>query len=572
MAAFDSKHMSVVVSGGGDITPMVMPLREHGKENLRALSGLPHEPPVVSASRARLLVSWWNKTISIWRIARQPAPMDSDPNTQRPRKLVAKVALNTLESLRSVAISHDGRLLAASTSSDVKVFQLRKRSDTDALSIKKLDLPRTFSTLGARVLNFSPDGKWLAAITPDSEVHLARFAPDPEKLKALRCLPETIELDRHHRKTAPQTAFQTYDRTITRVAFADDGAVLVASDLSGYLDSWVLLGHDDPTAPAIDIAAHDSQKGGSNAGSESDSSSDDSDDEDDKMVIFYGQHWTENPATHLLPKLESAPLVLTFRPNNVRAGGPQQAVNGNPGIHSTRSNPHAHSHELPTGPYHLLVVTARHQMHEFDLLQGRLSEWSRRNPTILLPDGFSKLRDRVMGGVWYARGRLWVYGCDWMGMLDVSKDFEERGEGKAGRSKRKQSTEASPSTVAMKRVKAGTGAGSRVPGADAGGMVRRFEGGEWSEVDPASSSRSGQVDAYDDEDNDEESAPLTRLQSSQAVESAEDEEPTQRWWCTLKYRPILGMVALEDEDEDQGAGGKGNAVLEVVLIERPLGA
>lgn len=93
MAAFDSKKgMSVVVSGGSDKTPMLTPLREYGRENLRSLSSLPQEPKVVSAPKARLLVSWWDKEVYIWRIARRPAMDAAAAEPQKPRKLVAKLS------------------------------------------------------------------------------------------------------------------------------------------------------------------------------------------------------------------------------------------------------------------------------------------------------------------------------------------------------------------------------------------------------------------------------------------------------------------------------------------------
>jgi hypothetical protein len=37
----------------------------------------------------------------------------------------------------------------------------------------------------------------------------------------------------------------------------------------------------------------------------------------------------------------------------------------------------------------------------------------------------------------------------------------------------------------------------------------------------------------------------------------------RKFWGSFKYRPILGMVPLEND------GGKGEDVLEVVIVERP---
>ncbi|KAK4547168.1 hypothetical protein LTR36_001389 [Oleoguttula mirabilis] len=560
MAVFDSKALSVVVSGGSDVSPVVMPLREYGKENLRFLSSLPQEAPVASAPKARLLVSWWEKDVYIYRIARLSA-VDATPQPEKPRKLVAKLSLTTKDNIRSVSISSDGRLIAASTSTEIKLFQLKKRIDTDSLAVRKLETPTDFAALGARLLSFAPDGKWLAAVTPDSEVHMARFSTDDEQPKRIICLPETVELDRRHRNTT-QSAYMEYERAISRLAWADDSAILVTGDLAGYLDSWVLEGHEDITAPAVDKTKHDSDKGSS--GADSDSGSDDSDD-DDAMVVYFGQHWTDNPAGHLLPKLDSAPLVMTFRPQERS----QPSVNGNPGVHATRHNPHAHSHELPSGPRMLWVMTARHQMYEFDVLAGKLSGWSRRNPTAALPEHFTKIKDRVVGSVWDdRRERLWLYGSSWVFMLDVKQDLADGGALQLAKKRRRRRGDEGDDGAA-KRQKGSSGAGDRVRASQDSGTATRYENGKAINLDLSSQPRRRNELVEDDGEDDDTGLQLTRLRSSsdeaQAVDSGEWVNEERRWWCTFKYRPILGMMPLEDESATDPDGG-----IEVAIVERPI--
>ncbi|KAK5135106.1 hypothetical protein LTR08_005631 [Meristemomyces frigidus] len=561
LAAFDTKGMSVVVSGGSDVAPVVTPLREYGKENLRYLTSLPQEAPVASAPKARLLVSWWDKDVYVWRIARQTSA-ETTLETQKSRKLVAKLSLTTKDDIRSVSISADGRLLAASTSSESKVFQLKKRVDSDSLAVRKIEISHEFAALGARLLNLSPDGKWLAAVTPDSEVHVARFAADPTQPKRIICLPQTVELDRRHRHLTP-SAFKDYDRTISRIAWSTDSAFLVVGDLAGYLDTWVLEGHEDMTAPAVDRTKHDSDKGSSVNGSDSGSDSDDSDD-DEAMVVYYGQHWTDCPGGRLLPKLDSAPLVMTFRPH----AQIQPLVNGNPGVHSTRHNPHAHAHELPTGQHQLLIITARHHMYEFDVLAGKLSDWSRRNPSATLPEDFTKIKDRVMGSVWdERRGRLWIHGSTWVFMLDVAHDLAAGDELPKKRRRRRNDA---GDDEAHKRLKASSGAGDAVASRLNGGEIERYENGVRTFLNLNSKSRmSDEVDEDDDDDDDNGAGlQLTRLRTSgegQEVAKRGPGKEERRWWCTYKYRPILGMVLLEDVSRTDGP-------IEVAIVERPLKA
>ncbi|TKA32558.1 hypothetical protein B0A50_01666 [Salinomyces thailandicus] len=558
MAAFDSKGMSVVISGGSDLTPAAIPLREYGKENIRYLPTLPQEAPVLSAPKARLLVSWWNGNVFIWRIARLPVS-DESPEPERPRKLVAKVSVDAKDTIRGVSVSTDGKLLAVSTSTTIKAFQLKRQADSESLAIRKIELPKSLSTLGARMLSFSPDCKWLVAVSPDSEVHAARFTAEREQSKRLQCLSQTVELDRAHRKLQAG-AFKVYERSISRLAWSSDSSVLVACDLAGYMDSWVLEGHQDSTAPAVDRAKHDSDKGSGGNGPDSDS---DSSDDDDDNIVFYGQHWADNPSGHLLPKLESAPLVMTFRPEK----NTQKLTNGNPGVHSTRHNPHAHSHELPAGEHMLWVLTSRHQMYEFDVRIGRLSEWSKRNPTAALPEEFTRIKDRAIGSLWDShRERLWLYGSSWMFMLDVAKDLADAASAQLLKRRKRRPSEAGDAQ-ARKRQKGTSGAGDRVNASMRDGgvdSVKRFDNGQWMDIDMTPKRK--HVDE-DDEDGDDESLQLTRVKSSGDEEeiaqgNGEHEKP-RNWWLTFKYRPILGMVPLES-DLEQGAP------LEVAVVERPL--
>ena len=565
MASFDSKHLSVVVSGGNDITPVVTPLREYGKENVRGLPSLPSQSPVTSAPKARLLVSWWDQEIHIWRIARQYT-LEALPEQQRPRKLVAKITIDSRDPLTSVTISPDGKLLAASTNSEVKAFQLRKRVDSDGLAVRKLEVPEDLADSGARLVSFSHDGKWLAAATPENEVQIVRFTTDAEKPKHFKIIDRVVDLDRPRRKTQRVSGFNKYDHAITRMAFNDESSVLVTGDLSGYLDSWVLEGHEDPTAPALDLAKHDSDKGSDDGASDSDSSSD-SDDDDDAVAVFYGQHWTDNPNGHLLPKLDSTPLVLTFRPQAVKEAT-NDLVNGNPGVHSTRSNPHAHAHTLPQGQHRLFAITARHQMYELDVLAGKLSDWSRRNPTAVLPEDFTKIRDRAVGAVWDTSAqheRIWLYGSTWVFMLNVGQNLDDGLTSLLNKKRRPSEYE---DDGMSKRIKgASSGAGSRLPASHrapgyAGSIKITSQDGQSEAVALRSDNDEDGDVAMEDDNDDAEGLQLTRLRSEDGAGGV-PAQYERKFWGSFKYRPILGMVPLEND------GGKGEDVLEVVIVERP---
>lgn len=540
MATFDSKGMSVVVSGGADVAPNVTPLREFGKENIRSLPSLPQSPPVLSASMARLLVSWWYNDIYIWRIARLPAD-ELLEESERPRKLVARITLDTESNVRDVSITQDGRLLAASTDKETKIFQLRKKHGSDSFAIRQLQLPEDLAEIGSRLMKFSSNGKWLSVVSQNNEVYIARITDDLGNPKRLQIVSKVAELDRRQRQAHSQSAFKDYDRTILHLAFATDGSVLVASDISGHLHSWILEGREDTKSAAFSSDRPVRKKPSNDVDSDSDSS-----DDDDDTVIFYGQQWKDNPSGHLLPKLESAPLVLTFRPSKQAA----------------YESDSKEQHEK----YRLWILTSKHQMLEFDVLGGRLSDWSRRNPSAALPQDFKQTLGRVMGAVWdvnRVRERIWLYGDSFVFMLNVGLDLSN-GEVSETK-KRRKPKEVAEEEETPKRRRLHSGAGGRIDEdrrSGAAGIVNQYEDGAERELDVEDQDEAAGVD---DEDEDNVGLQLTRVKSQdeRGAVAANSNGP-RRFWCTFKYRSILGMVELKD-----GLDTSDERVPEVVIVERP---
>ena len=98
MATFETKGISILASGGLDTTPIIVPIREYGKEHHRTLSCLPQKPPVCSAPKNRLLVSWWDREVSLWRIATSLQTLVEsneyeDPSLSPTKRLMAKVLI-----------------------------------------------------------------------------------------------------------------------------------------------------------------------------------------------------------------------------------------------------------------------------------------------------------------------------------------------------------------------------------------------------------------------------------------------------------------------------------------------
>ncbi len=131
---------------GPDASPIVVPLGQFGYENQRALPFLPQEPAVRSAPKKRLMMSWWDREVHVWRLRKSTltsGDLEEEPAPQN-RRLVAKILIKGEANITSAALSMDGSLVAVSTATEVKMIQLRPRKpeEGDSLKVSKVDLPR----------------------------------------------------------------------------------------------------------------------------------------------------------------------------------------------------------------------------------------------------------------------------------------------------------------------------------------------------------------------------------------------------------------------------------------------
>ncbi|MCJ1402791.1 U3 small nucleolar RNA-associated protein [Xylographa trunciseda] len=638
MATFESIDLSVVVSGGVDAAPIIIPLREFGKEYTRSLPMFPSCPPVQSAPRKRLLTSWWDREIFIWRIGGIWGDSQTNgpaPDQRQVRKLVAKIALQGEENIVSVSMSPNGNLVAVSTISSIKIFHLRasKSSAKASLKLRKVEAPANLTGHGSKLLQFSPDSKWLLVIRCNSSIYLHRIDRISDLHGKLRILEHGVELLRLPRSPNKYSKVQygslgEYERSITRAAWSSDSRIVVLSDLQGHLDSWVLEGYEDLTHSA-DYVVNGQQLIPESTINGDDEESDEELDEEVRPVVILGQHWIRNPRAASLPRVPSFPLVMSFRP--AKQASPIALINGPTTVHPTRHNPNPHSHDLPIREDRLFVLTSLHKAYEYQIFAGKLSDWSRRNPPSTLPEEFRAIRDRAKDCVWDVsdgKERVWVYGSSFLWMFDLARDLPavvqklpevqshpdedtQQISRSAKKRKRKHTQEKNNS------LKQGTsGAGSKIPEKElntgVGSQIRKISGlergeGQWISLQTMHThARATDDDANEDDDSPEDTtgdlSALVRLRRADSgnlnvqddhpnddgkrdkrdVDNGEavarrptDSEPP--YWHTFKYRPILGIVLLSDEssvEDDSLMGGdevhESQRNIEVALVERPL--
>lgn len=496
-------------------------------------------------------------------------------------------------------LTSDGRILAVCTMSGVKLFRLRPK-ESKALKVSAIEVPVNVRAVGAKMVKFSPDGKWLVLIRTDNSIQICRINGEGGTRDGPLILPRCIILKRLSRPSIHiEVEFGSlgkYERTINRVAFSADSRILVVGDLSGYLDSWVLEGHEDL------------MQGNEKDTASAKSSDDQTTDEESHPQVILGQHWIRNPAASLIPKLSATALILSFRPSTAKS---TKQSNGPTVVHPTRSTPHPHSHDLPQGEDRLFAFTSEHQMYEFNVLSGRLSDWSRRNPSSSLPGGFRGIHDRAMGSIWDIKGskeRIWLYGSSWLYMFDLSLDLPTMaGSGKKGMDNALPSDvqEAKP----LKR-KRNLSTSNRTFSIGIGRKYRKREGSTaenkgWINMDLEQSQTSDDEDDYEDNGMTDETALLNlrRVSSHQEKNSNHLSELSEEttaitrsansesnsghtkggktkfpsWWGTHNYRDILGIVPLADGYEYCGEGVEPNGYdgepahrIEVALVERPM--
>ncbi|EPS42160.1 hypothetical protein H072_3832 [Dactylellina haptotyla CBS 200.50] len=390
MAGFEAGPFSVLVSGGVDMTPVVVPLKRFAQEYQYTLSALP-QYQVVSASSApdsRLLLAKYDREVKIWKIntideveAADDVELYGAVDEDQGRKLVGGIVVNTDENISSAAISPAGNLIAISTMATLKLFHLRPRKSTVLLRISKIELPENITKVGARKVLFSADGKYLAFIAPNSEPYIFKITANvDEEDKTTFEFGNLQHLDRKDRepsitnnkllrKDGVIALGRGYERQISQVSFSPNGKYLFAADVGGWMEAWTV---------------EDSKKG----------------------------KWKLIKAS--LPRLPASPVATGFRPlllENTKEGEDSSEV---------------------------LVMTADHTLHEFDVASGQVTAWSAKNSE-RLPRQFLKLKDRCFGlNVVEEKGkgrRMWCWGHGWVFMVNVDRDLNVIGTKKEKKEK-----------------------------------------------------------------------------------------------------------------------------------------
>ena len=601
ISMFESKDLSVMASGGVDTALVIAPVRESQSQYHRSLGNLPHRPQVVSAMTKRLFLTWWDREVRVWQVKSGRGLDQHQLSMSDDRRYVQRLYLRLKdeENITSADLSTDGKFFVVSTSSTVKLFQLRERRNTtdEPMRCRQIPLPASLSAVGAKIVKISPDGRWLCAVRADDTLNVGRVAWTGVPEDDLTVLGTFLHLTRNVRSSSNE-ALGDYATSISHLAFSLDSRTLVSADLAGGLHAWILDGSEDSSQePAALTVASDAM-------ATSDDSDSDTDDESTPDILFFGQRWIRHPLRPTLPNPGSPVLLLSFRPTRQQSGSVASDAEITP--HPTRNTPHPMSSHSFLQHQKLMVITADHDIIEYDLEGAKFSDWTRRNPVMSYPEAFTKIKDRSMGCFWdisTSQDRLWLYGFGWIFMLDLSQDFprpqplgklgnyEVMQPGKGNSKRRAFQTMAG---VASKRPNTGAGddilARDKFMGSTA--PIAMLKSADSSDVKLLPNGRQDDetLRGLEEPSEDQQIALLgsPTQKGTQSVitngdattEHGDDEAPggdpssknaPMPWWFTFKYRSILGIVPFSGIDETEAANGQdSNAPMEVVMIERPL--
>ena len=500
---------------------------------------------------------------------------DGESAVSKNRRLLARVLIKGEANITSAAISEDGSLLVVTTTLDIKAFHLKPRGDArkDELKISGVQVPEGTAARGAIKAQITPDGQWLCLVQEGSNVCIFRLTRDHEAEGRPAIHPKAVRLQRIGRKVAEHIAWGglgQYDRTISHIAFSPDSKMLAVADVAGYIDTWVLR----ETTPKLQNGINDAHNG-----SDSDISMSDGEDEVNSSSDAGNGilRWVRNPSAALIPKLHATPTVLSFS-SHIPYNTPL-------------SREKIDDQESPDD-YILLVVTARPQILVFNPSLGSLTAWSRRNPVSRFPVEFRNIRELVKGALW-SGDRVWLYGNNFLAMLDLSKDVAETGS-ETNASSALVNTNGEQQLQGRKRKRGpDTGAGNKMESGVSLGptkVLRHDTHGEpaqdlsldrpaapVSDTDVTSGPGEDDSESEDDSENERRGELALLRAQDKNIQAGEPHNNLLKgslaFWCTYKYRPILGVVPLGGGDTDarqmQRNGHSSENTLEVALVERP---
>ncbi|KAK9461535.1 WD40-repeat-containing domain protein [Lipomyces oligophaga] len=242
-----------LVSGGVEKSIVISSVAHFLDGSYRKITVAPQKQAIFQTDSRKLTTSWSDSQVKVWKIDQIPTssssastssassstslPPSVTVTTQSPdaqarsyKKLIASLILSNDENITHAALARDGKYLAVSTVSEVKLFLLLSSKDQVSLKVKKISAP-ALSSQGAVMLAFDATSQHLVLISPESETWVYKLGQLDDDLQQLNVKePDNFVDD----EQVP------YAHNISDLAFSPDGRYFAISTVSGQIDiySW----------------------------------------------------------------------------------------------------------------------------------------------------------------------------------------------------------------------------------------------------------------------------------------------------------------------------------------------
>lgn len=246
MAIHESNHSSFLVSGGVERSIVINDVRNFAEGSYRKLPITLQQPSFAAIPESRLLMSYADQTIKVWKIG-------TSSNAVENKKLVCRMTLSADENITSAQLSSDGSLLAVSTIAETKLFNLASSESGKALKVTKMSL-EDLEEQGARLLKIidqNNDKKLLLLVSPESDLTLYTLTRDESTQQFKLDSEQTpIELELAANKFKNSSKLNHLD-SIHIAQVSDNGRYLAVARLSGAVDLFDLSALETSTTSKL---------------------------------------------------------------------------------------------------------------------------------------------------------------------------------------------------------------------------------------------------------------------------------------------------------------------------------
>jgi len=230
MCSYQSSNQDILASGGVERVVLVASMEHFQTVTPLRITTDSIERRVIVNEAKRLIVMWQGQQVKIWKLDEE----------EKSKRLVCKLVLNDPENISSVALSKNGRYLAVSRISTIKLFELVEVN-------RGIEVVKVVSTLlagiGAKMLRFVDERNLLLMVDTDGDVTSVKFnvnddENDDEDVSEFddEQKPVVYEMPEMPEPAPGATSFES-KYNYTHMAVDCSGSTVALSSFAGFIDT-----------------------------------------------------------------------------------------------------------------------------------------------------------------------------------------------------------------------------------------------------------------------------------------------------------------------------------------------